>query len=207
MCSRPQFTDLAYMGGTGLCGPMTIIFDSVIKTEYKSLSIKFGVNRAFHVLNPQFIDLTYMGGTRTCGPTQLIFNTNQCMGNRSLDAVIRCSMCSRPQFTDLTYIGGTRLCGSVTIIFDSVIWSQYTSLTIKFGVNRPFHVLKTPVYRFGLYERYRTLWTDDDNFWQYYLELVYKPNFQIWCESSITCAQDPSLPIWLIWEVPDPVDR
>ena len=45
MCSRPQFTDLTYMGGTGLCGPMTIIFGSVIK----SLHIKFGSNRSFHV--------------------------------------------------------------------------------------------------------------------------------------------------------------
>ena len=45
-------------------------------------------------------------------------------------------------------------------------------------MNRTFHVLKTPVYRFDLYGRYQTLWTDDDKFW-----------------------------IWLIWEVPDPVDR
>ena len=33
------------------------------------------------------------------------------------------------------------------------------------------------------------------------------PKYQIWCESDVPCAQDPSLPIWLIWEVPDPVDR
>ena len=45
MCSRPQFTDLTYMGGTGPYGPMTIIFGSVIK----SLHIKFGANRSFHV--------------------------------------------------------------------------------------------------------------------------------------------------------------
>ena len=45
MCSRPQFTDLTYIGGTGPCGPMTIIFGSVIK----SLHIKFGANRSFHV--------------------------------------------------------------------------------------------------------------------------------------------------------------
>ena len=75
MCSRPQFTDLAYMGGTGLCGPMTIIFGSVIKTEYKSLTTNFGVNRAFHVLKPQFIDLTYMFGTKPCGPMMIFFGS------------------------------------------------------------------------------------------------------------------------------------
>ena len=73
-------------------------------------------------------------------------------------------MWSRPKFTDLTYMGGTGPCGPMTIIFSSVIESQYTSLNIKFGVNRTFHVLKTPVYRFDLYGRYETLLTDDDNF-------------------------------------------
>ena len=33
------------MGGTGPCGPMTIIFGSVIR----SLHIKFGAKRSFHV--------------------------------------------------------------------------------------------------------------------------------------------------------------
>ena len=74
-------------------------------------------------------------------------------------------MCSRPKFTDLTYMGGTGPCGPMTIIFGSVIQSKYTSLNIKFGVNRTFHVLKTPVYRFDLYRKYRILWTDEDNFW------------------------------------------
>ena len=106
-------------------------------------------------------------------------------------------MCSRPQFTDLTYMGGTGLCLLMTIIFGSVIQSKHTSLNIKFSVKRTFHVLKTPLYRFDLYGKYRILWTDDDNFWQCCLELVYKPNYQIWCKSSIPCAQDPSLPICL----------
>ena len=78
---------------------------------------------------------------------------------------------------------------------------------MKFGVNRMFHVLKAPVYRFDLYGRYRILWTDDDSFWNCYLELVYKPKYQIWCASDIPCAQSPSLPIGLIWEVSDSVDR
>ena len=101
-------------------------------------------------------------------------------------------MCSIPQITDLNYMGGNRFCGPMTTIFGSVIQSQHTSLNIKFGVNRTFHVLKTPVYRFDLYGRYRTRWTDDDNFWQCYLELVQKPKYQIWCESDVPCAQDPS---------------
>ena len=86
MCSRPQFTDLTYMGGTGPCGPMRIIFGSVIQSWHASLNIKFGVNRTFHMPRPQFTDLTYMGGTRSCGPIQPIFNTNQSMDNRSLCA-------------------------------------------------------------------------------------------------------------------------
>ena len=73
MWSRSQYTDLTYMGRTGPCGPMTIIFGSVIKTWYTRITIQFGVNRTFHVLKPQFIDLTYMGGTRPCGRMTIIF--------------------------------------------------------------------------------------------------------------------------------------
>ena len=94
-------------------------------------------------------------------------------------------MWSRPQYTDLTYMRGTRPCAPMTITFSSVIQSYYISQTIKFSVNRTFHVLKTPVYRFDLYGRYRTLWTDDYNFWQCYLSLVYKPKYQLWCESDV----------------------
>ena len=151
MCTRPQFTDLTYMGGNRHCRPMTIIFGSVIQSQYTSLNIKFGVNRTFHVLKTPVTDLTYMGGTAPCGP--------------------------------------------MTISFGSVIYSQYTSLNIKFGVNRTFHVLKTPVYRLNLYWRYQVLCTNDDNFWQSYLELAYKPKYQICCESDVPCTQDSSLPI------------
>ena len=49
MCPRPQYTDLTYMRGTGPCGPMRIIFRSVIKSMYISLNIKFGANRTFHL--------------------------------------------------------------------------------------------------------------------------------------------------------------
>ena len=87
-------------------------------------------------------------------------------------------MYSRQQCTDLTYMGGTRPCRPIRIIFGNTIQRQYTSLYIKFGVNRTFHVLKTPVCRIDVYGRYRTLWFDDDNFSQCYLELVYKPNIK-----------------------------
>ena len=50
-------------------------------------------------------------------------------------------------------------------------------------MNRTFHVLKTPVYQFELHGRYQTLFTDDDKCFWYYLEVVYKPKYQIWCES------------------------
>ena len=82
MCSRPQFTDLTYIGGTGPCGPMTIIFGSVIKI----LHIKFGANRSFHVPKIPVYRLVYMGGTRFCRPIQPIFNTDRPMANRSLFA-------------------------------------------------------------------------------------------------------------------------
>ena len=88
MCSRPQFTDLTYMGGTGPSGPMTIIFGSAIKSYYTILNIKFGVNRMFHVplttvyrydlygrYQTLWNDLTYMGGTRPCGTMTIIFGS------------------------------------------------------------------------------------------------------------------------------------
>ena len=78
MCSRPQFTHLTYMGGTRHCGPMTIIFGSVIKSWNIGLNIKVGVNRTFHVLKssrPQYTDLTYMGGIGACGPMRILFDS------------------------------------------------------------------------------------------------------------------------------------
>ena len=163
MQSRQLLTDLTYMGGTRPCGPMTIIFRSVIQSQHTSLYSSFGVNRTIHVLKTTVTDLTYMGVTRPCGP--------------------------------------------MTIIFRSVIQSQHTSLNITFGVTCTLHLLSTTVYRFDLYGRYQTLWIDDDNFSQPYLELAYKPTYQFWCESGVPCTQDPSLRILLISEVPDPVDR
>ena len=64
-----------------------------------------------------------------------------------------------------------------------------------------------PQFTDYLYGRYQTLLTEDDNFWKCSLELIYKPKYQIWCESDVPCAQETSLPILLIWEVPDPEDR
>ena len=63
MCSRPQCTDLTYMGGTGFCGPIRIISCSVIKSWHISPNIKFAADRTFDVLKISVSDLTYMGGT------------------------------------------------------------------------------------------------------------------------------------------------
>ena len=104
-------------------------------------------------------------------------------------------------------MGGTGSCAAIRIIFGGVIRSWYTSLNIKFGANRMFYVLKNPVHPFDLYGRYRILLTDEDNFWCCYKELINKPKYQIWYESDFPCAQDPGIPVWFIWEVPDPVDR
>ena len=158
---------------------------------------------------PQLSDLTYTGGTGPCGPITIFFSNVIQSQYTSLNIkfglirtfhvlktpVYRFDLYGTNQLTKLTYTGGTGPCGPMTIIFGSFIQSQYTSLNIKFGVNRTFHMLKTSVYRFDLYGRYRTLWTDDDYFWQCYLEFVYKPKYHIWCDSDVPCAQDPSLPI------------
>ena len=47
--SRPQYNDLSYMGNTGPCTPMRIIFGSGIQSWYRRLIIKFGANRTSHV--------------------------------------------------------------------------------------------------------------------------------------------------------------
>ena len=173
MCSRHQFTDLTYMGGTRPCAPMTIILGSVIQSQYTSLNIKFGVNRTFHVLKTPVYRFELYGRYRTR------FTDDDKFGQCYLELVYKpkyqiwCETdvpCAQAPITDLTYMGGTRPCGPMTIIFGSVIKSQHTSLNINFGMHRAFHVLKTQVYRFDLHGRYQLLCTDDDNFFQYYLE-------------------------------------
>ena len=64
-------------------------------------------------------------------------------------------ICRRPH-----NMGGTGPCRTIQIIFGNHIQIYQTSLNIEFGVNRTFHVLKTPVYRLDLYGRYRTLSND-----------------------------------------------
>ena len=66
-------------------------------------------------------------------------------------------MCVRPQFPDLTYIGDSRFNKPIQELFCNSTKSQFTSLNMKFGVNRIFHVPRTPVYRFDLYGRYQSL--------------------------------------------------
>ena len=79
MCSRPQFSHLTYMGGTRPCGPMTIIFGSVIK----SLHIKFGANRSFLVPKIPVYQFGLYGRYQILWTDRAHF---QRMGNRSLCA-------------------------------------------------------------------------------------------------------------------------
>ena len=50
MCSRPQYTDLTYMGGTGPCDSIKIIFGYHVNSQHIILNIKFGVYGMFHVV-------------------------------------------------------------------------------------------------------------------------------------------------------------
>ena len=180
MCSRTQFTDLTYMGGTGPCGPMAIIFRSIIQSQYTSLNIKFGVNRTFHVLKTPVYLFDLYGRYRTLFTDD--DNFWQCYSELVYKPKyqIWCEA-DVPYAQDPSYrlelYGGTGPCAPMMTIFGSVIQSQHTSINIKFGGNRTFHVLKTAVYRFDLYGKYQTLWTDDDNLWQCYLELAYKHKY------------------------------
>ena len=58
------------------------------------------------------------------------------------------SMCLRLQYTDFSYMGCTGPREPIKMIFGSHIQSWYTSLNIKFGVNRMSDVSKISVYRF-----------------------------------------------------------
>ena len=76
MCSRPQYTDLTNMGGTGPYGPMTILFGSVIQSWYISLDIKYGVKRTFHVPKIMVYRFdSYVGGTESGGSMGIIFGS------------------------------------------------------------------------------------------------------------------------------------
>ena len=63
-------------------------------------------------------------------------------------------------------MGDTGPCDSFKVIFGNHVYSEHAILYIKFGVNRTLRVLKTPVYRFDLYGNYRTLYTDENNFFR-----------------------------------------
>ena len=63
-------------------------------------------------------------------------------------------------FIYLIHMGGTGPCDSIKNIFGNHVNHKHR----KIGVNRMFHVLKTPVYRLGLYGRYQILLTDIAHF-------------------------------------------
>ena len=147
---------------------------------------------------PHYTDLTYMEGTGFGGPMKTIF----CIVIQSWYTSVNIKFAVNRMFHVLKspvyrfdLYGGTGSGRRMRIMFGKVIQSWYTSLNIKFGVNPMLHVLKSAVYRPDLYGRYRTLWTLDDIFWQWCLELAYKPKYEIWCQSDIACAQVPSIPI------------
>ena len=154
MCSRPKNTDFIYMGGTGLCRPMRIIFGSVLQCWYTSLNIKFGADRTFYVPKIPVQRFDYYGSYR------ILWTDEDDFWQCYLELVytpkyqICCELnVLRLQYTDLITMGGTGSCGPMRIIFD-IIQSLYTSLGIKFGANRTFHVHNIPVYRFDLNRRY-----------------------------------------------------
>ena len=74
MCSRPEFTDLTYMGGTRACAqdpslwgvqsPMDRFWLCYLELVY-NLNIKFGVNRTFHVLKTIVYRFELYGRYRT----------------------------------------------------------------------------------------------------------------------------------------------
>ena len=62
---KTPVTELTYMGGTGPCEPIKIIFHYHIQSQYTSLNVKY----------TQYTDITYMGVTRPCGPMTIIFRS------------------------------------------------------------------------------------------------------------------------------------
>ena len=136
-----------------------------------------------------YTDLTTMRGTGPCGLMRIIFGS--IIQNWYTSLSIKFGANRTFKYTDLTIMRGTGYYGPMRIIFLCVINRWYTSPNTKFGANRTFYVPKTPVC---LFNYYGTLWIDEDNFYQYYLELVYKAKHQIWCESDIPCPQDPNMP-------------
>ena len=70
MCSKPQFTDLTYIGATRSCGSTLPIFYTNQRMGNISLDAAIGCCMCSR---PQFTDLTYMGGTGSGGPMRIIF--------------------------------------------------------------------------------------------------------------------------------------
>ena len=121
--------------------------------------VRTNIGLAATLISSSFIYFIYIAGTGPCDSSQIILANHDYSYNTILNIKlwIKCSICSRPHYTDLTTMGDTGLCEPLRIIFGSGILTWLISLSIKFGVNRTFYVFKTRVYRFDLYERYRTL--------------------------------------------------
>ena len=115
-------------------------------------------------------------------------NCKQVRYNIVLAVTLVCSLviyliyliCLGSQHFDLINIGGTRYCWAIKIIFGNQTWTNYTNLNINFGVNRTFHMPKTPVSWFNLYGSYPTLRTDQDNFQYSHLKFAQDYSISIW---------------------------
>ena len=122
MCSRAQYSDWIYMGGTGPCGTMRITFGSVIWSWYTSLNIKFAANRLFYVPKTPVYRFYYYGRYGPCGPMRIIFGSVIQSWYISLNVkfgVNRKFHVTRSQYMNLTYIGGTRSCRPIQPIFNT----------------------------------------------------------------------------------------
>ena len=64
---------------------------------------------------------------------------------------------------DLICMKGAKFCDPISEICSKNSKVKYTSINIKFGVNRTFHKPKSSVSRFDLYGKYQSLLTDRDN--------------------------------------------
>ena len=143
MCQRRRYTDLAYMGGTGSCEPMRLIFGSVIQSYYSSLNIKLGAHRTSHVPKTPVYLFDLYGRYRILWTDE--DNFQQC-------------------YLELVHM-------------------PKNQRSMCLGVNRTFHVLKSPVYRLDLYGRYQILRTDIAHF-------QYQPVCSSLCSDAIVFTPD-----------------
>ena len=75
MCSRPQYSDLTYMGGTRSCGPLKIILAVLFRVGIQAQILNLVRIALFMWPRSLYTDLVNMGGARSCGPMRIIFGS------------------------------------------------------------------------------------------------------------------------------------